>query len=137
MSNLSIQSRKTGLGQSVSGPALVLQSAFSARYDLDITTGEFLRPGIAEPGTSVKGCILIADRAKGGVATSWLLNEMTRRGTAPAALVFNNAGPVMVQAAAFAGIPLLDGFDEDITRQLNSGCRVTLDPVTGQLTVPG
>ena len=135
MSDISIQSRKTGLGETVSGTALVLQSAFSARYDLDITTGEFLRPGIAEPGTSVKGCILIADRAKGGVATSWLLNEMTRRGTAPAALVFNNAGPVMVQAAAFAGIPLLDGFNEDITRQLSSGSKVTLNPAAGTLEI--
>lgn len=128
-----IESCRKGLGEVVEAEVLVLKSAFSARYDLDIRTGEFLREGLAPEGTSVAGKILVADRAKGGVASSWLLAEMVRLGTAPAALVFNTAGPVMVQAAAFSGLSLLDGFEQDLTGQLVTGQRVRLKPAEGTL----
>ncbi|RDE24644.1 DUF126 domain-containing protein [Motiliproteus coralliicola] len=133
--NQTFISTKPGLGDVVEGQALVLSSAFSARYDLDIRSGEFLRPGIAEPGVSVAGKILVVDRAKGGVASSWLLNEMVRLGTAPAALVFNHAGPVMIQAAVFAGIPLLQAFEFDITKKVAQGSLVRLDPTNRTLTI--
>lgn len=128
-----LKSSKAGLGAVVEGEALVLKSAFSARYDLDVKTGKFLRPGLAAEDACVAGKILIADRAKGGVASSWLLREMVRLGTAPAALVFNNAGPVMVQAAAFAGIPLLDGFEEDITEAVTQDQHLRVDPANGEI----
>jgi len=132
-----ISSLKKGLGEQVTAEVLVLPAGFSARYDLDIRTGEFLRPGLAPAGTKVTGKILVADRAKGGVASSWLLREMVRLGTAPVALVFNHAGPVMVQAAAFSGISLLDGFDQDVTKAIEQGMTVCLDPAEGLLCVIG
>ncbi|WP_027856510.1 aconitase X swivel domain-containing protein [Marinobacterium jannaschii] len=128
-----LKSSKPGLGAAVEGKALVLKCAFSARYDLDVKTGKFLRPGLATEDACVAGKILIADRAKGGVASSWLLREMVRLGTAPAALVFNNAGPVMVQAAAFAGISLLDGFEEDVTEVLTQDQQLWLDPANREI----
>ena len=40
--------------------------------------------------------------AKGGVATAWMLHEMSARGVMPAALVLNTVNPIMVQGVALA-----------------------------------
>ena len=47
---------------------------------------------------------------------------------APLALVFNSVNPILVQGAAFGDIPMLAGFDGDITSLVPNGARITLDP---------
>ena len=79
------------MGRTVRGQALVATDGFSARYDLDRIAGVFSRPQHALFGRSYVGRVLILDRAKGGVATAWMLHEMASRGIVPAALVFNIA----------------------------------------------
>jgi len=66
--------------------------------------------------------------AKGGVATAWMLHEMTARGVMPAALVLNGVNPIMVQGAAFADFTMLSGFDVDITAAVPDGALVEVDP---------
>jgi predicted aconitase with swiveling domain len=41
-----------------------------------------------------------------------------------------------VQGAALADIPMLCGFEVDITEQIVSGQRLVLDPASRTLTVP-
>ena len=41
----------------------------------------------------------------------------------PLALVFNSVNPILVQGAALADLPMLAGFDEDITAAIPSGRR--------------
>jgi predicted aconitase with swiveling domain len=116
------------MGTKVRGRALVAEDGFSARYDLDRLTGVFSRPEHKLAGRSYVGMILILDRAKGGVATAWMLHEMAVRGIVPAALVFNTVNPIMVQGAALAGTTLMSGFAEDITRAVPDGAHIELDP---------
>jgi predicted aconitase with swiveling domain len=115
------------MGQTVSGRALVASDGFSARYDLDRIAGVFSRPQHALFGRSYVGLVLILDRAKGGVATAWMLHEMAARGIVPAALVFNSVNPIMVQGAALAGATMMSGFDVDITRAVPDGALVEVD----------
>ena len=68
------------------------------------------------------------DTAKGGVASAWMLHEMASRRVAPLALVFNSVNPILVQGAAFGDIPMLAGFDGDITALVPNGARLALDP---------
>lgn len=124
-----------GIGPTVTGTALVAADDFSARYDLDRVNGVFCRPGHKLCGQSYVGCILVLNTAKGGVATAWMLHEMKSRRMAPLALLLNAANPIMAQGAAFAGLPLMDRFDVDITRVIESGDRVTVDPAGGLVTV--
>jgi predicted aconitase with swiveling domain len=116
------------MGEKIRGRALVASDGFSARYDLDRTTGTFSRPEHKLHGRSYLGMILVLDRAKGGVATAWMLNEMAAREVMPAALVLNSVNPIMVQGAAFAGTTLMSGFAEDITRAVPDGALIELDP---------
>jgi predicted aconitase with swiveling domain len=116
------------MGPQVTGEALVATDGFSARYDLDREAGVFSRPGHALYGTSYVGRVLVLDRAKGGVASAWMFNEMVARGKVPAALLMNWSNPVLAQGAALAGLTLADGFATDITEALKTGDLVEIDP---------
>lgn len=124
-----------GIGQSVQGTALVAADNFSARYDLDRERGVFSRPAHKLFGQRYVGKVLVLNAAKGGVATSWMLAEMAARGLAPLALLLNFANPIMAQAAAFSGIPLIDRFERDITAAIRTGTEVEVDPAAGVVRV--
>ena len=124
-----------GIGETVTGQALVASDNFSARYDLDRIKGVFSRPAHKLYGQSYDGKILILNAAKGGVATAWMLRDMVDRGIAPAALILNAANPIMAQGAAFANLPMIDRFDVDITSVIRTGETVTVVPERGELIV--
>jgi len=123
------------MGRTVRGLALVANDGFSARYDLDRIAGTFSRPTHKLAGQSYVGKILILDTAKGGVASAWMLHEMTSRGIVPLALVLNSINPILVQGAALADLPMLVGFDEDITAAVASGSTVEVNPRLQELSV--
>ena len=124
-----------GIGPKVTGIALVAADNFSARYDLDRIKGVFSRPTHKLVGRSYVGKVLVLNAAKGGVATAWMLREMTSRRMAPIALLLNYANPIMAQGAAFANFPLIDRFEQDITQAIQDGDDVTIDPPSGLVTV--
>ena len=126
-----------GVGPTVTGVALVAPDYFSARYDLDRIKGVFSRPAHKLYGQSYVGRVLVLLGAKGGVATSWMLREMSERGLAPLALLLNTANPIMAQGAAFANLAFMDRFKGDITATIKSGQTVTVDPANGTVTVEG
>jgi len=126
---------RQAMGDIVHGVALVAPDGFSARYDLDRIRGIFSRPDHKLAGQSYVGKILVLDTAKGGVASAWMLNEMMSRGVAPLALVFNSVNPILVQGAALACLPMLAGFDQDITIVIPHGSEVEVNPSLRTLTV--
>jgi predicted aconitase with swiveling domain len=126
---------RQSMGRTVRGLALVAQDGFSARYDLDRIAGIFSRPTHKLAGRSYVGKVLILHTAKGGVASAWMLHEMTSRGVIPLALVFNSVNPILAQGAALADLPMLAGFDEDITAAIPNGSEVEVNPGRRVLTV--
>ena len=125
------------MGRTVRGRALVAHDGFSARYDLDRINGVFSRPAHKLAGQSYVGKILVLDTAKGGVATAWMLHEMTSRGIVPLALVLNSVNPILAQGAALGDVPMLAGFDEDITGAIPDGAEVEVNPQMNRITVVG
>jgi predicted aconitase with swiveling domain len=123
------------MGRTVRGTALVANDGFSARYDLDRIAGTFSRPAHKLAGQSYVGRILVLDTAKGGVASAWMLHEMQSRGIIPLALVFNSVNPILAQGAAFGDVPMLAGFDRDITAIVLSGAEIEVNPEMSTLTV--
>ena len=116
-----------GMGRRVEARALVAKDGFSARYDLDRVRGVFSRPEHKLAGESYVGRVLVLDAAKGGVATAWMLHDMTARGVMPAALVLNAVNPIMVQGAALAEFTMISGFDVDITQAIPNGALVEVE----------
>jgi predicted aconitase with swiveling domain len=123
------------MGLIVRGPALVAHDGFSARYDLDRIKGVFSRPSHKLAGQSYVGKILVLDTAKGGVATAWMLHEMKSRGIVPLALVLNSVNPILAQGAALGDVPMLAGFEEDITAAIPHGADVEVNPEQNLLTI--
>jgi uncharacterized protein len=123
------------MGPVVRGVALVAHDGFSARYDLDRINGVFSRPAHKLAGQSYVGKILILDTAKGGVATAWMLHEMKSRGIVPLAIVLNSVNPILAQGAALGDLPMLAGFDDDITAAVPNGAEVEINPQMKLLTI--
>src|SRR5476651_1243651 len=123
------------MGRTVRGVALVANDGFSARYDLDRNAGTFSRPAHKLAGQSYVGRILVLDTAKGGVASAWMLHEMQSRGMAPLAFLFNSVNPILAQGAALGNVPMLAGFDEDITVAIRNGAELEVNPKLGVVTV--
>ena len=123
------------MGRSVRGTALVANDGFSARYDLDRIAGVFSRPTHKLAGQSYVGRILVLDTAKGGVASAWMIHEMQSRGMAPLAFVFNSVNPILAQGAALGDVPMLAGFDDDITSAIPNGVELEIDPQRGLVTI--
>jgi predicted aconitase with swiveling domain len=123
------------MGARVRGIALAARDGFSARYDLDRQAGVFSRPQHTLVGHSYVGRVLVLDTSKGGVASAWMLAEMRSRDRVPLAIVFNSVNPILVQGAAFADLPMLAGFDVDITAEVESGDEIELDPDSKTLTI--
>jgi predicted aconitase with swiveling domain len=136
MSN-SIFVARHAMGRTVRGQALVANDGFSARYDLDRNAGVFSRPAHKLAGKSYAGRVLVLDTAKGGVASAWMLREMASRGVIPLAIVFNSVNPILAQGAAFGDVPMLAGFDVDITAAIADGAQVEVDPAKRTVTVLG
>jgi predicted aconitase with swiveling domain len=125
-----------GVGPSVTGTALVADDNFSARYDLDRINGVFSRPQHKLHGQSYVDMILVLNTAKGGVASAWMLHEMTTRKIAPKALVLNSANTILVQGAALANLSMVDRFEDgDITGLIKTSETVTVDPAAGEIRI--
>lgn len=137
MSALGVYEARHAMGRKVRGTALVAKDGFSARYDLDRISGTFSRPSHKLAGLSYVGKILVLDTAKGGVASAWMLHEMQSRGMSPLAIVFNSVNPILAQGAALGDLPMLAGFDVDITTAIAHGAEVEVDPARRTVVVLG
>jgi predicted aconitase with swiveling domain len=124
-----------GVGPAVEAEALVCHDNFSARYDVNRRTGVFSRETHALYGVSLVGKVCVFNTAKGGVATAWALHDMRVRGVAPAALIFRNTNPIMVQGAVLAGIAIMDRLDPDPLTAIRTGDRVRIRPTDGLVEV--
>jgi len=125
-----------GIGGRVEGEALVADDNFSARYDLDRIKGVFSRPQHKLAGQSYVDKILVLNTAKGGVASAWMLHEMTSRGIAPKAILFNSANTILAQGAALADMAMCDRFEGgDVTTLIENGDQLIVDPAAGLVTI--
>ena len=124
-----------GFGAPVDGEALVSSHGFSARYDLDHTTGRISRESHDLYGQSVVGKVLVVASAKGGTATGWRLLDLVARGTAPSALIFRRTNPVMVQGAVLASIPIMHRLEPDPLEVVQTGDLLHLLPAEGRVEV--
>ena len=115
-------------GAEVEAEAVVSPVAFSARYDLDRTTGVISRNDHPLKGQSIRGKIFIAPGVQGGVAAGWAFLSMRGLGVGPRGLIFGAVNPVMVQGAVTAGLPIVAGIDRDFFETVRAGDLVRISP---------
>lgn len=124
-----------GFGKEVSGGLVYLTGGFSPRYHLNRETGAFSFPGHQLDGQRISGKILVCDFARGGIAAGWALNSLKAKDFAPLAIVFRRANPVMVQGAIFAGIPIVEGMEQEEFELLAATDWITVNPTEKQIII--
>ena len=98
--------------------------------------GVFSRPAHKLVGESYVDRILVLVTAKGGVASAWMLREMSTRDMAPKAIIFERTNTILAQGAAFADMALVDRFEAgDPTKLFRTGDDLLIEPAEGRVTV--
>ena len=85
------------------------------------------------PGGSVTGRVFAFPRGKGSTVGSYVMLEMKRVGTLPAAIINESAEPIVATGAVLSGVPLVDGIDLSLLR---SGDRCVVDGSKGTVELP-
>ena len=87
-----------------------------------------------EDGRSVKGKVFAFPQGKGSTVGSYVLLEMRRRGTLPAAIINSVAEPIVATGSVMARVPMVDRIDLGLLRE---GDLVVVDGDSGTVELPG
>ena len=128
-------SRGVGTGELLASPAPI-----SFLSGVDPETGIIVEKGHPLYGKCIAGKVLAFPFGKGSTVGSYVLYALSRNGHAPAAIINEEAEPIIVTGAIIAKIPMVDRITVPLNR-LKDGVRVTVDGDRGELeyegTLPG
>jgi predicted aconitase with swiveling domain len=116
----------------VSGKALVSSDGISFYGGVDPATGKVVEKGHAIEGQCVTGKILVFPTGKGSTVGSYVLYDMKKRGTAPAAIVNREIETIIAVGAIISEIPCVDRID---VRRIKTGQSLTVDGGKGSVTI--
>jgi uncharacterized protein len=90
---------------------------------------------------NIKGTVFVYPATIGSTYTGMVLLELMYRGSAPVAIIVQNADPLMAAGSILAdvwfkkGIPVIEYLDEDIFDKIRNGDKVEVNGDTGEITV--
>jgi len=121
-----------------SGEAFVCHKAFSFLGDVDMDTGEIIARGHEREGESIAGKVMIYPETKGSSGGCVVLMSLAKMGKQPAAIVLSKpADTNIVEGAIIAEVAVVCEPEEDLLETIPHGTEVTVDGVTGTVTVKG
>lgn len=99
-------------------------------------TGNVMEKDHALEGRSVANKILIFPAGKGSsVAQGAGLHNLTKKGTAPKAMIVRNPDPVLVAGAVIWNIPLVDRVEEKFFQNVQNDSYVKVNADQGLITL--
>ena len=84
-------------------------------------------------GSSITGRVFAFPRGKGSTVGSYVMLEMKRVGTLPAAIINETVEPIVATGAVLSGVPLVDSIDISLLRD---GDRCVVDGSAGTVELP-
>jgi len=114
------------------GRALVSTDGISFYGGVDPATGKVVEKGHPLEGQSVSGKVLVFPTGKGSTVGSYVLYDMKKRGTAPAAIVNREIETIIAVGAIISEIPCVDKID---ISKIKTGQEVAVDGASGKVTV--
>ena len=124
-------SRGVGTGELLVSPAPI-----SFLSGVDPETGIIVEKGHPLYGKCIAGTVLAFPFGKGSTVGSYVLYALSRNGHAPAAIINEEAEPIIVTGAIIAKIPMIDRITVPMNR-LKDGVRVTVDGGSGTMQYDG
>lgn len=119
-----------------SGELLVSPVPISFLSGVDPETGTIVEKGHPLYGQSIAGKVLAFPYGKGSTVGSYILYALSRSGNAPAAIINEEAEPIIVTGAILGRIPMVDRINVPLYR-LKNGVGVTVDGDRGELEYNG
>lgn len=115
------------------GRLLVSPAPLSFLSGVDPETGVIIEEGHPLKGESISGAVFAFPFGKGSTVGSYVMYALARNGKAPAAIINEEAEPIIVTGAIIAGIPMVDRLESRIAG-LPTGATVTVDGDAGTVS---
>ncbi len=131
---LVIKGRRVSSGRA-EGIALVTNERLGFNYGVDPSTGIVVERGHELEGKSIKDMILVFPAGKGSTGGSFLIYQLSRRGTGPKAIVNVRTETIVAVGAVMGRIPVVDRLDRNPIEVIKNGDRVEVDGDSGTVRV--
>ncbi len=129
--SVTLSGRKVSKGKA-SGEALVSSEGISFYGGVDPVTGKIVEKGHPLEGQSITGKVFVFPTGKGSTVGSYVMYDMKKRGTAPAAIVNAEIETIVAVGAIISGLPCVDRID---VGKIKTGDKVEVDGESGKVTV--
>jgi hypothetical protein len=126
-----LKGRKVAKG-TAHGVALVSTEGISFYGGVEPETGKVVGKGHPLEGQVVAGKILVFPQGKGSTVGSYVLYDMKKRGTAPAAIINKEIETIIAVGAIISKIPCVDKID---ISKIKTGDKVSVDAENGTVNV--
>lgn len=127
-----IKGRKISKGKG-KGEIIASTEPISFLGGVDPKTGEVIDPNHELKGKSIKDKVLFIPGGKGSTVGSYVIFQMKKNNTAPAAIICLEAEPIIATGAIMSDIPMVD-CPED-TSSLVDNTLVEVDSDNGQINL--
>lgn len=117
-----------GIGK---GKVLLSSEAISFFGGVDPKTGIVIDKSNPLFGKCISGTVLAFPRGKGSTVGSFVMLQLKKNGVAPAAIINEEAEPIIAVGAIISKIPMLDKLKGDAYSKLKDGMAATVDGNTG------
>ena len=121
-----------GIGE---GEALVCRQPIGFNFGVEVDTGTINEYNHELEGVSFKGKVLIFPHGKGSTGGSYVVYQVAKAGTAPAAIINLNTETIIAVGAIMAGIPVVDHMEENPYELIQNGDHVKVDALNGLVTI--
>lgn len=125
-----LKGRSISRGQA-EGEALVTTQSISFLGSIYPATGIVVEKGHELEGENVTGKILVFPSGKGSTVGSYVMFQLKKNGTAPAAVINRLAEPVVAAGAIISDIPMVDSTEPDAIDTIRTGDKVRVDGTRG------
>lgn len=130
---MKIKAKGIGHGRAESS-VIVSQLPISFLGGVDPAKGAVVEASSDIKGKSFAGKILAFPHGKGSTVGSYVIFQLKKSGTAPAAILNHKAEAIIATGAILAGIPMLTGIPVEI---LKEGDKAIIDADEGTIDIPG
>ena len=113
------------------GEAMVSADAISFFGGVDPKTGVVIDKGHPLEGKCIKGKVLVFPRGKGSTVGSYVLLQLVKNNCAPAAIINEEAEPIIVVGAIISHIPMVDKLEGNAYARIKDGMHMKVDGTKG------
>lgn len=129
-----IKCRKISQGH-VQGEVIISKDPLSFLGGVDPQTGNIIDSEHDLYNKNVSGKILVIPSGKGSTVGSYVIFQMSKKNTAPLAIIAREAEPIIATGAIMAGIPMVDQPKLDILQILKEGDVVEVNADLGTIKI--